>query len=419
MPATLRQISFNHDALDKAASALNLRLDYDDALIGPEWAPGADGRPVTQPVAYAARAIDPARLGIVARFGWSGPPVDWIEVCALPEAMPAEAAALLAAAQAAAGVNPALAAHYLRLADEARPLLGRIDPHQIPIGADGESPPVFLPLADAALPGSAVGIREVVWHWQYRSAAEPAWTPFQTSAHRIHVTLWPPGLPWLQAPAEVWNTALPWARALDMACAFAAGARSRAEIAMAVCAAIHAQGAGVIEYGCPVGAREMYANTPLYQFDLTAFLERLSGGIGNGPYVNCTDCACAVSTLANLLGADLAQGRMGAYVPAFLTRDTQVIGSRQWSSPCGLGLGFMFHEVAWTGACGEADSVYDASLMVDADLSPWPHARVPLLAAGAIFGAVWQPWYRAMLARPDFLVICHPRPEERRLRALI
>ena len=45
-------------------------------------------------------------------------------------------------------------------------------------------------------------------------------------------------------------------------------------------------------------------------FDATHFLERLKGGLGNGIYVNCTDCATITSTFANALGADLWQSRM-------------------------------------------------------------------------------------------------------------
>jgi hypothetical protein len=79
----------------------------------------------------------------------------------------------------------------------------------------------------------------------------------------------------------------------------------------------------------------------------------------------------------------------------------------------------MFHEVAWGGGGEDDDPVFDASLMVDADFSPWPHLRAPLLCAGTTFGALWQPLYRTMLVRPDSLAICRPRPEERRRRALI
>jgi hypothetical protein len=79
----------------------------------------------------------------------------------------------------------------------------------------------------------------------------------------------------------------------------------------------------------------------------------------------------------------------------------------------------MFHEVGWTGGCREDDQIYDASVVVDSNLSPFVHLPAPLLPAGIQFGAIWQPFYRQMLAAADSLLICHPLPEERRRRALI
>lgn len=427
MSVSLKQLLFNHDASDKRGSALNLRVDYDQAMVGPEWSMQPGLQPSELPIAYAARQINPSRLGIFANFRWRGLPPRRLEIQALP-AQPRRATTDLqvslfrALADNWAPINPALAAYYASLADmlqDSAPLLGRISPTPVTIGANGESGPVFLHLNGNTLRASAVGIHEIAWRWQYRTASAPQWRDFDTSYHRIMTTLELPVAPWLQEPAQVWNSALPWSRALELACSWAAGARTRSEVAAMICAGVYAAGDGKIEYGCPVGAREMYANTPMGIFDLTAFIERAEGGLGNGPYVNCTDCACAVSTLANILGARLWQGRMGQYVPAFMLRDCQTIGHAPWGSPCNLGLGFMFHEVGWDGACGEYDQVYDASVVVDGNLSPFAHYPVPILPAGMQFGAIWQTWYRRMLAAPESLLLCHPLPEERRRRALI
>jgi hypothetical protein len=126
-----------------------------------------------------------------------------------------------------------------------------------------------------------------------------------------------------------------------------------------------------------------------------------------------------VSTLANALGADLWQSRMGEYVPAFSTRDILAIGSRNWQTPCGLGLGFSFHEVAWKGGCTEADSVFDACLAVDANLNPFSTIHVPLLPNNIRFGAPGDGSYRTLLARLSDQLICQPRPEDRRRRMLL
>jgi hypothetical protein len=423
----LKQLLFNYDAADKRGSALNLRIDYDEAIVGPEWSRLPGRQAFEQPIAYAARAIDPATLGLFANFSWTGPAPQRLEVQAVPDQphlsnTDQRAALLQALATLWQSLNPALAEYYAVLAaisTETVPLLGRIAPTQVTVGPDGESGPVFLKLNGGVLKASAVGIHEIAWRWQFRTASQPQWQNFDTSYHRIFTTLELPAAPWLQEPAEIWNSALPWSRALELACGWAAGAMSQREVAALICGGVHLLGGGRIEYGCPVGAREMYANTPLGLFDLTAFLERAQGGLGNGPYVNCTDCACALSTLANLLGAELWQGRMGRYVPAFMLRASQTIGHESWGSPCNLGVGFMFHEVAWSGGCREEDQIYDASVVVDSNLSPFIHLPTPLLPAGIQFGALWQPFYRQMLAAPDSLTICHPLPEERRRRALI
>lgn len=427
MSASLRKVLFNYDAEDKRGSALNLRVDYDEAIVGPEWSQQPGRVPFEQPIAYAARQISPSRLGVFANFTWRGLPPGRLEIQAIP-AQPRRAAAdtrvkvFRSLADNWAAINPSLALYYTALADmlqDTTPLLGRIAPTPVTINADGESGPVFLKLNGSTLRASAVGIHEIAWRWQYRTASSPAWRDLDTSYHRIFTTLDVPVAPWLQEPAEVWNSALPWSAALEFACSWAAGARSKAEIASMICAGVYRLGEDKIEYGCPVGAREMYANTPLGIFDLTAFLERVEGGLGNGPYVNCTDCACAVSTMANLLGAELWQGRMGEYVPAFMLRDSQTIGHSSWGSPCNLGLGFMFHEVGWNGNCDEYDQVFDASVVVDGNLSPFAHLPYPILPAGMQFGSAWQTYYRRMLAAPESLFVCHPLPEERRRRALI
>jgi hypothetical protein len=167
-----------------------------------------------------------------------------------------------------------------------------------------------------------------------------------------------------------------------------------------------------------VFGREMYANSLLVLFDCSAFVERVLGGEGNGPFVNCTDCACMVSTLANVLGAQLWQSRLGSYVPAFMTRDIRTIGGVRWQSPCGLGLGFMFHEVAWSNPATEFDAVWDASLLVNADQRPFGGV-VPLLPANLGFGVPFGGLYRSMLAQPQDQFTCQARPEERRCRSLM
>jgi len=205
---------------------------------------------------------------------------------------------------------------------------------------------------------------------------------------------------------------------LAVACLWASGATTVRDAATLITARLFSLGPALFEYGCAVFGHEMYTNSVLAVFDCSAFIERVNGGNGNGRYVNCTDCACIVSTLANALGARLWQSRMGSYTPAFMTRDIRTIGSARWTSPCGLGLGFMFHEVAWTGNATEFDAVYDGSLLVNANLQPFG-AIVPLLPANLGFGTAFGGLYRSMLTQAEDQFICEPASEERRCRALM
>ena len=47
-------------------------------------------------------------------------------------------------------------------------------------------------------------------------------------------------------------------------------------------------------------------------YHLTQMIDRLNGGAGLGPKVNCTDSATTVATFANLVGCDLWQSRMAS-----------------------------------------------------------------------------------------------------------
>ena len=393
MSALLEEVHFNRDADDKRGSALNLRVDFDQPLLLPEWKQRADGSIRRAAVAYAVRSVVPALLAVGARIRWLGAPQAAIEVRALQTVAQGELT--------------------LRA-----PVLGELAARTCALAPDGDSGVVLFAVRGGWLSSAPVGRHRVTWRWQYRTHADAPWTDFAQSDHEIYTTLLPPSAPWSVAPFVDANAALPWSEVLSIAGQWAAGANTTEEAASLICLRLFGLGGFRFEYGCAVFGREMYTNSLLAVFDCTALVERLQGGEGNGRYVNCTDCACIVSTLANALGARLWQGRMGAYIPAFMTRNIRTIGGAHWNSPCSTGLGFMFHEVAWSGNATEADSVYDASLLVNANLYPFGPVA-PLLAANLGFGAAWGGLYRSMLAESQDQFVCHPRPEERRCRALV
>src|SRR5262249_45988969 len=151
----------------------------------------------------------------------------------------------------------------------------------------------------------------------------------------------------------------------------------RTEAAGRITRAVNALGdAQRLTYDAVIGAPH-YTMLGIPTFLLDAFLDRVRGGEGVGPLVNCSDCATMVSTFVNLLGADLWQSNIAALTRPFPLNPIMSIGSHSWSTVWGS---FAFHEVAWSGECTEDDTVFDACLHTDSDGDPaGPHqASLPV-----------------------------------------
>ena len=179
--------------------------------------------------------------------------------------------------------------------------------------------PELFELIGPAAAHAAVGVQDVEWRWQYRVPPNGDWRQMAApTRHRLYTVLDNPKLPWSQGPS---STQAPWVSALDYACYWAEGGQAGDEVARLITENVYALGPAVVQYDFRNGGATHYSNR---YFDLTAFLDRLRGGRGNGQYVNCTDCATIVSTFANLLGCDLSQSQMGY---RFWVNPMQVIGS--------------------------------------------------------------------------------------------
>ena len=257
-----------------------------------------------------------------------------------------------------------------------------------------------------------VGLWDVEWHWEYRLGPHRRWHHFQTTRHRIYVILDVPKEPWEQAPYNAANTQLPWTDVLDYACRWARGATSADRAAALVTQQVNALGPAVISYDCPGGGSSHYS---FGNFDCTAFVDRLHGGVGNGYYVNCSDCAAIVSTFANALGCNLWQSRMGWN---FGLNPILGIGSSVWQPACGWP-SFSYHEVAWEGNCLVTDDVYDACLHVDGDADPTAAPHLPLLPQDLRFGNPGDLLYRDRLATPAGRPNCNPQPGTRQRRKIV
>ena len=160
-------------------------------------------------------------------------------------------------------------------------------------------------LSDHSVGAMGVWISNTSWRWQYDDGL--GWHDIVTSRHRVYCLHNHPTLPWQQDYMDGANRRLPWTEALDIACEWSAWARSASDIATAITNGVwNAGSSGLFRYGPPEMDPEFASDNLTGTFNLTRFLDHLQRG-RSARVVQCYDCAAAVSTLANLLGANLDQ----------------------------------------------------------------------------------------------------------------
>ncbi|HEU4658175.1 MAG TPA: LamG domain-containing protein [Capillimicrobium sp.] len=329
----LAAIKFNWDPTSSSVDALSIRRDYLVALSAPEW---VRTNPAGSAAAYAISSVAGKTPQIQAKF------------------VIADTTAQQATIQATGG-GP----------------LGAIDPIVVNF-ANGVSVPeyVTIPLNHHTIPAGGVRAADATWTWTVQQAGGPA-QPLATTQHRIYVTLSAPNAPWGQPP-YVDQTQVPWTEALELACRWAQGQTTADGVQRAITAAVN--GSLGLKYDTSGGASFYTYTDPLgtSYFHCGAFIAQVNGTGGLGVQVNCTDCATIVTTFANILGGDLFGATMtdGPAFGGFLCNQIQPIGWPTWQYPFGSGR-FRYHEVAWTGAGGLLDPLYDACLQYDTSTNPW------------------------------------------------
>lgn len=349
MAIHLESVQFNNSTT-ATRSALNLRIDATTAIVLPEW---KRGRSDQYSAAYTADVINQTPE-ILAEFSCDDPTVTNTRIRAvLPTGL---------------GGN----------------LLGAIQPMNVTFSA-GTSGKQTLNLATSS--ANAVGIHTINWHWQFRLKDEDDWADFDTSHHQIYVLLDLPNRPWSQdsSRAKQW----PWTRVLDQACVWAQAATSLDDVASLITKEFNESG---LKYDSVLG-NPYYSNS--VSFFCTNFISWLQGGT-ESDVVNCTDCACIVSTFANILGCELFQSYMGN---SFEVKNIIPIGGTAWQSPFPGKSKFAFHEVAWKPDCKTDDRLFDSCLQVNAELvsaNP-PIAELPL---NTLFGGEGDGDYRDKLTVP-------------------
>ncbi|HTV74098.1 MAG TPA: hypothetical protein VME66_10365 [Candidatus Acidoferrales bacterium] len=398
----LDAVKFNLETV-VAGGSLNVRKNATEPIALPEWRRGGSVNFEDSVAAFALAGLEHATMHIAASFSSDEGTLRTAEIRAVDN--------LIAPPPL---VRSRVTSILQRVSTANTEVPVSVRERNVPFH-NGATGMVRFELSDPKIDRTRVGLYDCEWQWQYRVPGDPVWRRFAISRHRIYVTLDIPSAPWKQMPYESENTQLLWTDVLDYACSWAAGAQNTVEAATAITKRVNDLAPHLITFDAPGAGSAHYAWS---NFDCSAFLERLAGGIGNGMYVNATDCATIVSTFANAIGCDLWQSRMGY---GFSTNPAMTIGSKIWQKPA-LWPGFSYHEVAWENSCSEDDRVYDASMTIDGGLDPTQPPHTAISAAGLPFGHATghgEISFRTRLAAPAGLYPCQAQPQTRTRRVVI
>ncbi|MEK6303607.1 MAG: hypothetical protein AABO41_23125 [Acidobacteriota bacterium] len=332
----VEEVHFNHDNNSATSDALNIRKNAKgDSIEAPEWKRGLPA----QPAAYAAAALG-AQVTIKARFS-SGPANEARKIRAVDAWAPANPRGCL-------GWIISLIALLIR--SLFGNVLGDTDEQTVAFDRIGNSGLVTFDLVNHKLKTSGVGIRTTEWKWQ--AFENGSWQNFDTTQHKVYLVLDVPSGPWEQDPTGN-NTQLPWTDALDKACVWALGATTLDEAAERITIAVNTQPNQTYTGSTSFGTFSTY--------HLTSYLNQLDTG---SPFnLNCTDCADAVTTLSNLLGCDLFEGRF----TNLTTRKFLQLGGNPAVEADWVSMGWSYHEICWLHEMGQNELIYDACVQVDMD----------------------------------------------------
>jgi hypothetical protein len=332
----VEEVHFNHDVNSATSDALNIRKTASgNPIQAPEWKRGSPA----QPAAYAAAALG-EKVTIKARF--SGGPADATRKIRAVDAW--------AGAAEPSGVFGWIVDFFApRTRSLLANVLGNTNEQLAAFDSAGDSGLMTFTLVNHQLKTSGVGIRTTEWKWQVRQNG--SWQDFDATQHKVYLVVDMPGGPWDQSPVGN-NTQLPWTGALDKACVWALGAKTKDEAAERVTIAVNTQ------------PNQSYTGLTIFgddSYHLSSYLNQLDCGL---PFqLNCTDCADAVTTFSNLLGCDLFEGLFtNITTRKFLTLGGNPAVEADWQST-----GWRYHEICWLHQMGQDELIYDACVQVDMD----------------------------------------------------
>lgn len=352
------RIWFDHDTAGLTLDAMSIRRSRSQQVLVPEWRRGQTSVAADSPAAYCIQETTGNPVAIKVRFT----------------------------------ANPGLT--FAWIAASGGGVLGAIDPIRVDF-ANGVSVPEFveIPLNNHQI-GSRVQVQNIEWQWGFRCPVENRLWEMDRTAHRIYVVMREPRGPWNQTPGSDEN---PWTEALDFACTVSpTSGLSDPYDALATGLAEKLNWGGLnanaarLEYDVTATVPHYAGVSVQTNFELTKFLERLNGGLGNGKLVNCTDCACIITTFANLLGCDLWEGQVtptGVNPMIQLNPMIPIGRGKWWLPPLGdlpsaeapsPGGWFNYHEVAWKGDTVLGAPIWDICFLLNGLAEPARPQQPPI-----------------------------------------
>lgn len=341
----LEEVQFNHDPASANHDAFTICRDKSSgAIVAPEWRRTPFKR---EPAAYARDAIS-GTVTIKARFS-DGPANGTRKIRAIDANDPGP--------QSGCGCLAFLAWLIRKLVNAVFGSVGEVVAKDVSFNGSGNSPLETFTLNSPWLtPNGFISKRNTVWRWQYQQGG--SWIDFDTSEHTIYVVLDLPAVPWVQSGDA---TQLPWAIALDQACAWAVAKKTKDEAAAAITLSVNR--VPNVSY------------TPMTMFgfsdyQLASYLTHLAGPAF---VMNCTDCADAVTTLSNLVGCNLAEGQFfNLDTKPFLTLSGDPNNAAAWVT-----FDWGYHEICWLNDYS-SNTVWDGCLQLDMSNNPGVHvAQLP------------------------------------------
>lgn len=399
MQVLLEAIKFNHDPDSATCDAFNIRRNETEFVHVPEWRRGISVRPEDSPAAYARDELAERTPTIKAKFSFlnADPGIERIKIRALDGRLNPKT-------NSSKGSNSFFPMVRPLIREALDNVLGSVTEREINVQTHEEFE--FFNLHESKIQTVGVTATDIVWRWQF-SLSPGSWTDFATTTHRIYTVLCMPTLPWHPDSSVSSNTQQPWAEVLDYACRWADSAGNTDDAATLVTHSVSSLGSTLVKYDNPNSGSTGFTFGD--SFDCTDFLTLLRGQKNkHGSGVNCDDCAAFVTSFANILGCDLSEAEMGLDIP---------LNPHQRIGLPGLFKSFFSHHtVAWKGACGEDDELFDACVKLDSDAEPAVSPHPLFVPARIPFGRMHEHLYRFRLASDENR--CIPTPGSARRRRI-